>query len=291
MRTPQGITSKAQETRSGFRRRGREVVRACQFHTNMKVLAIMINIGVAIIYGSSSTNASVADPTIVVSPCGTAVEALPENPGKIAVTLSSDYVSDSRFEVHAHVGTSPNGNFEQTIPIAPGETVLTPALPAGQVYPRLYLLDKSSKEIVTQTILGPVTIAAAAVVDDVSPVEDIVVVVVDDVAPVLSKVTAVATGTGTADVAVTTNEGSGQLYWAVTKGSMALSATELMSGAGAVCGSQAVTEAGTHTVSLTGLEPDTAYTLHLLQTDTAGNIHPFSQMRHSEPVRRHPLVS
>lgn len=217
----------------------------------------MINIGIAIIHGSSQADASAASPKIIVAPFGTAVEALPDNPGQIAITLSPDYMFASEYEVHAHVSALPNGDFDQTTPIAPGETILTPAFSAGTVYPRLYLFGKTDKQLVAQTILAPIEIAVA---------EDIV-------APVLSGVTAVATGTGTADGAVTTDEGSGHLYWVATEASTPPSAAELLAGGGAAAasGSQAVTSAGTQTVQIAGLAPATSYTLHLLQTDAAGN--------------------
>jgi hypothetical protein len=89
--------------------------------------------------------------------------------------------------------------------------------------------------------------------------------------PVLSSVSGTATGETTADLAVTTDDATGTLYWYVGTSGTAPSATDLKAGTGATfSANESVASAGAKTDSATGLTADTGYYLHALHTDGEG---------------------
>jgi hypothetical protein len=95
---------------------------------------------------------------------------------------------------------------------------------------------------------------------------------VDTTAPVLSSPVGTATGTTTATVGATTDEGNGTLYAFVSTSATPPSDADLIAGTGAVwAGSQAVTSTGAKTLSATGLTASTGYYAHLLHRDAASN--------------------
>ena len=87
----------------------------------------------------------------------------------------------------------------------------------------------------------------------------------DVTAPTLTAATAAATGQTTATGAVTTNEAGGTLFYQASS-SATLTAAALLAGA-----SQAVSATGVQSVAVSGLSPATAYYLHYLHRDAAGN--------------------
>lgn len=89
----------------------------------------------------------------------------------------------------------------------------------------------------------------------------------DNTAPTLSAPTASATGTSTATGTVDTDEANGTLYCLAST-----SATESQAAVQGSSVSQAVSSAGTQSVSLTGLTPTTTYYLHFVHVDAAGNV-------------------
>lgn len=94
----------------------------------------------------------------------------------------------------------------------------------------------------------------------------------DTTAPTLSSPTDTANGSTGATISVSTNEGNGLLYWAVTTSSTPPTATALKAGTGAAAfGNQAVSGTGVQNASPTGLTASTAYYAHFLHRDAAGN--------------------
>ncbi len=94
----------------------------------------------------------------------------------------------------------------------------------------------------------------------------------DTTAPVLSSPTGTATGSTTATIGATTDEGNGTLYGYVSTSATPPSGTDLKAGTGAVwSGSASVSSTGAKTLSATGLTASTAYYAHLLHTDAATN--------------------
>lgn len=87
----------------------------------------------------------------------------------------------------------------------------------------------------------------------------------DTTAPTLTSPTAIATGQTTATGTVSTNEANGTLYWLASVNSSETAAT-VKAGS-----SQAVSATGTQSVSLSGLTAATAYYLHYVHRDAAGN--------------------
>jgi hypothetical protein len=83
--------------------------------------------------------------------------------------------------------------------------------------------------------------------------------------PVLTSPTATVTGATTATGTVSTDVASGTLYWRASA-----NATETIATVKAGS-SQAVAAVGVQNVSVSGLAASTAYYLHFVHTDTAGN--------------------
>ncbi len=88
----------------------------------------------------------------------------------------------------------------------------------------------------------------------------------DVTAPVLTLGTGIATGNTTADGSVTTNEGSGTLYYYASVNAVETAATIKASG-----GSQAVGVSGVQSVGFTSLSTDTTYYAHYVQDDSSAN--------------------
>jgi len=94
----------------------------------------------------------------------------------------------------------------------------------------------------------------------------------DTTAPVLSSPTGTQTGSSTATVGATTDEGNGTLYAFVSTSATPPSGADLKAGTGAVwSGSTAVSSSGAKTLNATGLSPSTGYYAHLIHTDAAAN--------------------
>lgn len=94
----------------------------------------------------------------------------------------------------------------------------------------------------------------------------------DVTAPVLSSPTGTATGSATATIGATTDEGNGTLYGFVSTSATPPSDADLKAGTGAVwAGSATVSSTGAKTLNASGLSASTAYYAHLLHTDAAAN--------------------
>lgn len=99
----------------------------------------------------------------------------------------------------------------------------------------------------------------------------------DTTAPTLSAPTGTATGSSTATVGATTDEGNGTMYAVVTASATQPSVAQIKAGqdhtgAAAVwSGSQAISTTGAKTFSATGLAAATAYYAHVVHTDAATN--------------------
>jgi hypothetical protein len=101
----------------------------------------------------------------------------------------------------------------------------------------------------------------------------------DVTAPVLSSPVDTVTGSTTASLSVTTDEGNGTLYWVVSTSSSAPSAAQVKAGqmhtgaAAAASGNQAVSGTGAQSVSggATGLTAATAYYAHFMHEDSSAN--------------------
>lgn len=94
----------------------------------------------------------------------------------------------------------------------------------------------------------------------------------DTTAPVLTSPTGTATGSTTATVGATTDEGNGALYAFVSTSATPPSDADLKAGTGAVwAGSVSVSSIGAKTLNATGLTASTGYYAHLLHTDAAAN--------------------
>lgn len=94
----------------------------------------------------------------------------------------------------------------------------------------------------------------------------------DTTAPSLSSPTGTQTGQTTATIGVTTNEGNGTLYSYVSTSATPPSTANLKDGTGAVfANSQTVESTGAKSASATGLTASTAYYVHWLHRDAAGN--------------------
>ncbi|WP_287365122.1 M14-type cytosolic carboxypeptidase [Thauera sp.] len=87
----------------------------------------------------------------------------------------------------------------------------------------------------------------------------------DTTAPALTSPSASATGSTTASGTVSTNEGNGTLYWLASENSSE-SVVAVKAGS-----SQAVTETGAQSVTVSSLVPSTSYYLHFVHRDGAGN--------------------
>lgn len=99
----------------------------------------------------------------------------------------------------------------------------------------------------------------------------------DTTAPVLSAASGTVTGTTTATLAVTTDEGNGTLYGVATTSATAPSAAQVRAGqdnsgvAAAFAANQTVSATGSQSIAATGLTASTTYTVHFTQRDAAGN--------------------
>jgi len=94
----------------------------------------------------------------------------------------------------------------------------------------------------------------------------------DSTAPVLSSPTGTQTGSTTATIGATTDEGNGTLYGFVSTSATPPSDADLKAGTGAVwAGSVSVSSTGAKTLNATGLTASTGYYAHLLHTDAAAN--------------------
>lgn len=94
----------------------------------------------------------------------------------------------------------------------------------------------------------------------------------DVTAPVLTSAVGTATGTTTATIGATTDEGNGTLYGFVSTSATPPSDADLKAGTGAVwAGSTTVSSTGAKTLNATGLTASTSYYGHLLHTDAAAN--------------------
>lgn len=88
----------------------------------------------------------------------------------------------------------------------------------------------------------------------------------DSVAPTLTAVSIAATGSTTASGTISTNEANGALYRYVST-----NATETAATVKAANLSQAVTTAGSQSVSISGLTPSVTYYAHFVHRDSSGN--------------------
>jgi hypothetical protein len=99
----------------------------------------------------------------------------------------------------------------------------------------------------------------------------------DVTAPTLSSPVGTQTGSTTATIGATTNEGNGTMYGVVSTSSTAPTATQVKAGqmhtgaAAAFAGSTSVASTGAKTISATGLTASTAYFAHLMHEDASGN--------------------
>lgn len=101
---------------------------------------------------------------------------------------------------------------------------------------------------------------------------------IDATAPTLSSPTGTKTGSTTADLSVSTNEGNGTLYAVVVaSGDTAPTAAQIIAGHNAADGAavyaanQAVVSTGVKTFSATGLSGSTSYKAYYAQQDAVGN--------------------
>lgn len=105
-----------------------------------------------------------------------------------------------------------------------------------------------------------------------SAFSDPVSIVPDTTAPTLSSASDSADGATGYDGSVSTDEGNGTLYWYVSTSATPPTAANLKAGSGAVAsGNQAVSGTGVQNVSGSGLTASTAYYIHYLHRDAAGN--------------------
>lgn len=99
----------------------------------------------------------------------------------------------------------------------------------------------------------------------------------DTTAPTLTSATQTVTGSSTATVGATTDEGNGTLYAVVTVSGTAPTGAQVEAGqdnsgsAATWNGSQAIGSTGVKTIGATGLTASTAYYAHLMHKDAAGN--------------------
>ncbi|WP_084638923.1 Ig domain-containing protein [Haliea salexigens] len=154
--------------------------------------------------------------------------------------------------------------------------VQTGTLPAG-------LSLNSSTGVIsgTPTATGTASIVVRATDDGSDTADtnsfDIVVAAADVTAPTLSSPSGTQTGSTTAELSVSTNEGNGALYWVVTTSATSPSVAQVQAGqdhtgaAAADDGSQAVSGTGAQSANATGLTADTAYYVHFQQEDAATN--------------------
>ena len=233
--------------------------RMCRAGVARKVLALMIHLSLAIYCAESS----LAAPTYSVL-TGTATEALPDNPGQVSVTLSEIYQPPEGYEVRYNVSDRAKDDPNSASVIAPGETQLTDAAFTGTAYVKLYLVRSSDGLVVQQTPLPPIDFA-----EDTGQTPR---------APRLTDVIASANGATAARATVTTDAGSGLLYWVATTSDTVPSASNVVAAqdhAGAAAssfGSVPVEVKGTVKVAVSDLAPGETYYLHFAQRDSEGAV-------------------
>lgn len=99
----------------------------------------------------------------------------------------------------------------------------------------------------------------------------------DTTAPVLTTATQTVTGSSSATIGATTDEGNGTLYAVATVSGTPPSAAQVEAGqdnggsAATWAGNVAVSSTGAKTIGATGLAASTAYYGHLMHKDAAGN--------------------
>lgn len=246
--------------------------RMCRPGVARKVLALMIHLSLAIY----CTESSLAAPTYSVL-TGTATEALPDNRGQVSVTLSEIYQPPEGYEVRYNVSERADDDPNSASFIAPGETQLTESAFAGKAYVKLYLVRSSDGLVVQQTPLPPIDFAEDA--GQQTPL-----------APRLADVTASANGATAARATVTTDEGSGILYWVATTSEAAPSASNILAGqdhagaAAASFGSAPVETAGTVKVAVPDLVAGKAYYLFFAQRDAEGTLSDVARSASVTPI-------
>lgn len=218
----------------------------------------MIHLSLAIYCAESS----LANPIFSIL-TGTATESA-EDPGHVLVTLSEDYQPPQGYEVRHTVGERPSGDPGSAVPITPGESVLSEAVPAGTAYAYLYLVSSSDGTVAQQTQLPAVTVLGSSAGGDT------------DTGPVLTKAVATTSGATAAIGTVTTDEGSGILYWVATQSDNAPAASDIVSGKGhegtavSSAGCVPVVAEGAVEVTIPDLVSGETYYLHFAQIDSAG---------------------
>ena len=236
-----------------------------------KVLALMIHLSLAIYCAESS----LAAPTYSVL-TGTATEALPDNPGQVSVTLSEIYQPPEGYEVRYNISDRAKDDPNSASVIAPGETQLTDAAFTGTAYVKLYLVRSSDGLVVQQTPLPPIDFA-----EDTGQTP---------VAPRLTDVIASANGATAARATVTTDAGSGLLYWVATTSDTVPSASNVVAAqdhAGAAAssfGSVPVEAKGTVKVAVSDLAPGETYYLHFAQRDSEGAVSAVASSASVKPI-------
>lgn len=88
----------------------------------------------------------------------------------------------------------------------------------------------------------------------------------DTTAPVLTSATSASTGSTTGSGSVTTNEANGTLYWIASTSASGVTVAAIKAGSSVV-----VTSTGSKAVTVSGLTAATAYYIHFLHRDAAGN--------------------
>lgn len=109
-----------------------------------------------------------------------------------------------------------------------------------------------------------------------SPFGNTISFTLDTTGPVLSSPTDAATGVASGTGTVSTNDGSGILYWVASTSATPPSAAQVKAGqnhlgAAAINGSQAVSTAGVQNISIESLTGLTQYYTHYMQDDAYAN--------------------
>jgi hypothetical protein len=114
--------------------------------------------------------------------------------------------------------------------------------------------------------------AMVSITGNVAPLE-----LPDTVAPVLTSPAATETSATTATIGVATDEDNGTWYWVITASATPPTAQQIIDGedhtgsAAVVAGDKAVSADGAQADSVTGLTAETAYRMHSVHADEAGN--------------------
>lgn len=184
----------------------------------------------------------------------------------IGTVLATDNVAVTQFRFGATgTNTSSDGYFQIS---NAGVLTLTPAGAAGTANDYDDGSNSFTPTVQAGDAAGNWSVAVAATIN---------VTDVDDTAPVLSSPTGVETGSTTATVGATTDEGNGTLYAVITTSNTQPSVAQIKAGqdhtgAAAVWADDvAVASTGAKTLDATGLSATTTYYAHLVQTDAASN--------------------